>query len=342
MSNVSTHDWPASEWHSIFFVASSLNLSHLMANRGWVTVLCQAVSWIMSHPTEGEWWFFARQLSSIVSHLMTNSLWVTLHLFSLLGSLINHPMTNRVWVIIHFFLLARQSHQPCLILWLTGSEWYYIFFHLQGSLINIIPWPTVCEWHSLHAKKSHQSCLILWPTGSEWHCIFPVSFITHVSCLILWPIDSEWHYFFLLIMSDYPMTNSNRGWVTVICKAVLLTMLPTGGEQWLFAQQSHQLCLIPWPTVCKWHWIFFFARQSHQSCFVSWPTVCEWHYNFSLPESLINHVLSLDPQPVSFTVFFPCQRVPSIMSLSMDHRVWVTLLVFLCHAVNHSGMPKRL
>ena len=102
---------------------------------------------------------------------------------------------------------------------------------------------------------------IPWPTGSEWHNLIPVprSLINHISFhdhqkvgytdLFLCQAVSS-------IMSDdsYPMTNSM--WVTRL--------------------------------------LYLFARQSHQSCLIPWPTVCEWHQFIWLPNSLINPVSSHD------------------------------------------------
>ena len=53
-------------------------------------------------------------------------------------------------------------------------------------------------------------------------------------------------------------------------------------------RQSHQSCLVPWPTGCKWH------RQFHQSCLslIPLPAGSEWHCFICLPGSLINHISS--------------------------------------------------
>ena len=82
------------------------------------------------------------------------------------------------------------------------------------------------------------------------------------------------------------------------CQAVSSIMShPMTNRQWavtllyFFARQSHQSCLIPWPTGSEWHcFISFMPGQSHQSCLIQWPTGSEWCYFISFPGTLINHV----------------------------------------------------
>ena len=133
---------------------------------------------------------------------------------------------------------------------------------------------------------------------------------------------------------------TNRKWVNTVL---------------FLARQSHQSCIIPWPTGSEWHcfiylsgsssimshpmtnrqWVTllcFFARQSHQSCLIPWPTESEWHCFISLPGSLINHVwFHCDQQGVSDTALLLCQvAVSLIMShpIMMANRKWVMLLHF--------------
>ena len=94
------------------------------------------------------------------------------------------------------------------------------------------------------------------------------------------------------------------------------------------------------------------ARQSHQSCLIPWPTASKWHHFISLPGSLISHASSHDQQGVSdITLFlcqavsnhvssceqqtvsalFLCQAVSSVLSHPMTNRQWVTLLFFFAH-----------
>ena len=115
------------------------------------------------------------------------------HIIALPSSLIvSYCMTNRMWVRL-FYVLARHSHQSCLILWPKVGEWD-CFITLPGTLMNHVSshvWQEVSEtgWflfqapssivsHSMtksgwvrllyvFARHSHQSCLIPWPTVCE-------------------------------------------------------------------------------------------------------------------------------------------------------------------------------
>ena len=186
--------------------------------------------------------FLWQVVSSIMSHPMTNSLWVTdaSFLWQAVSSTISHPMTNRMWVTLLCFF-ARQSH------------WLSVSFHDQQSvsdktalvLFQVDSWimshpMTNSMWVTLlylkFARQSHQSCFIPWPIVGEWHC-----FITIINCV--WSHNQQevsdtalFLYQSVSSIMSHPMTNSE--WVTLL---------------------------------------YFFARQSYQSCFISWPTASEWH-----------------------------------------------------------------
>ena len=127
--------------------------------------------------------FLFQEVSLIMFHPITNSMWVTLlNFFQAVSLIMFHPMANRMWVTLLYFF-ARQSHQSCFIPWPTGCEWH-CFISLPGSLIDhvsshdqqgvsdttlflcqvfshkscIIPWlATVCEWLSLLNSCARQS-----------------------------------------------------------------------------------------------------------------------------------------------------------------------------------------
>ena len=145
------------------------------------------------------------------------------------------------------------------------------------------------------------------------------------------------------IMSWHPMTK--RQWVTHC-----FISLP--GSPSIF---SHPMTNRKWVTL-----LYFFARQSHQSCLIPWPTESEWHcFMSSMPGSLINHVSSYDQkevsdyffarhclinhvsshaqQQVSDTALFPCQAVSSIMPHPMTNRKWVTLLNLFARSEEHTS-----
>ena len=176
--------------------------------------LCQAVSSIMSPSHDQQRvsdmldFFQCQTVSSIISG-PTESGWHYFISFPLTSSLINHVSSNRQWVT----LLARQSHQSCLIPWATDSEWH-CFISWPGSLINHVSshdQQAVSELLFLHQVVSS---IIPWPTASKWCCLISLS----SSLIILaWPTvgESQWQYSFTgsFIMS-HPMTN--REWVTLV------------------------------------------------------------------------------------------------------------------------------
>ena len=181
INHVSSHDQQlVSDTALILCQTVSSIMFHLVANRQWVMLLYFFVrqshwSWVIPWPTVCEWHccisfklpgslinhpsshdqqpvsdtalFLYQEISSVMFHPLTNSLWVTLLslCISLPGSLITHDsspeqqyvsdtvflgqavsaivfhhMTNSLWVPL-FYLFARQSHQSCFILWPTVS-----------------------------------------------------------------------------------------------------------------------------------------------------------------------------------------------------------------------------
>ena len=146
----------------------------------------------------------------------------------------------------------------------------------------------------------------------------------------------------LTLMISHPMANS--GWVTaqfihtnlvmshpVLQQAVSDTIVFLCQEVSLI--MSHRMINSLWVTL---H--YFLARQSHQSCLIPWPTVCEWHCFIALPGSLINHVLSHDQQGVSDTTLLLFQAVSSH---PMTNSMWVTLLYFLARQSHQSCLTSH-
>ena len=261
-----------------------------------------------------------------------------------------------MWATPHVFF-ARQSQH------VSSHDQQYVsdttlFLCQAVSLIMSHPWAmTNSMWvmllSYLFAKQSHQSCLILWPTESEWHSYISscqtVSSIAGVSCHDQQKVSDTALFLCQAVSSIMSHPVINREWVMALL--------------YFFARQSHQSCVLQWPTECEWHcfnslpgslikWIMyppmansmcvtllcFFARQSHQSCLILWPTESEWHSYISLLGSLINHASSYDQQEVSVTPTFLCQAISSIVSHPMTNRQWVTLLYFFArqpHQVNH-------
>ena len=296
-----------------------------MTNRMWVTVLYffakqSHQSCLIPWPTGSEWHCLISLPSCLIPWPTVCESDTALLPCQAVSSIMSHPMTNSMWVTLLYFF-ARQSHQSCLIPWPKGSEWH-CFMSLSGSLINhvsshdqqyvsdtaLFPCqadPSLSlpminrEWVTLwllyfFAKQSHQSCLIPWPTACEWHCFvsLPGSLINHVSSYDQQEVSDTALFPCQKVSSvmSHPMTNSL--WVTLL---------------YFFARQSHQSCLIPWPTGCEWHCYISLSGslinhvsqgvsdtalfQSHQlACLIPWPTASECHCFISLPGSLINHV----------------------------------------------------
>ena len=216
---------------------------------------------------------------------------------------------NRQWVTLLYFF-ASQSHQSHLTIpWPTGSEWHcFYFFANQSHQSYLIPWPTGSEWQLLVSSigMSHLSMTNL---ACEWHYFIPLppgSLINHVSShdqqvvsdaalFLCQPVsinhvsshltNSQWAvtllYFFasqLINFTSHPMTN--REWVTPVL--------------YFLASQSHQSCLIPWPTGSEWHCFISLPASliNWLIQLISWPTGSEWHCFISLPGSFINHAIS--------------------------------------------------
>ena len=215
-------------------------------------------------------------------------------------------MANRQWVKLLYF----QSHQSCLIPWPTGSGWHCFI----SSLINCV---------SSHDQQ-----------GVSDTTLFPISSImSHPNQQYV----SDTTLFFCLAVSStmsHPMTN--REWVTLL---YLITYAhPMTNSMWgtmLYFFASLQLITVSHPMINRM-WVtlllHFFARHSYQSCLIPWPTVCEWHYFISLlAGSLISHVSSHDQQQVSGTALFLCQVV---LALIMSYQAVSDTALLLCQAVS--------
>ena len=130
-------------------------------------------------------------------------------------------MTNRMWVTLPpFFCKAISSH--------------------------FIPWPTVCEWHSLlvSERQSHHIS-----SHDQQRVSDTPSFFLQNNLITLHPMtNSKWVTLLTFLRKFHDISShDNSKWVTLppfFCKAI----------------SSH---FIPWPTGCEWHSLLFSARQSH-------------------------------------------------------------------------------
>ena len=309
-------------------------MSHPVKNREWVTLL----------------YFFARQSHqsclTVPWPTAKSSEWCCF--ISLPGSFItimSHPMTNRKWAVTLLYFFARQSHQSCLIPWLTASE---------------LLWPLL--WQAVSSIMSHPMTTRKWVTLLYFFASQAVSSImSHIMTNRMWVT-------LLLFLcqaasSIMPHSMTNSKWVILLHffarqshKSCLIPW-PTGGEchtlLCFFSRQSHQPCIIPWPSGSEWHLCLCQAVSSIIS-HIPWPTVCEWHclflchiishmtdrewvtlHCFFARQSQINYISSHDQQQVSDTILLLCQAVLSVtMSHHMTNRMWAqTLLYFF--AMHH-------
>ena len=161
---------------------------------------------------------------------------------------------------------------------------------------------------------------------------------------------------------SHPMTNSM--WVTLLyCSLInLASSHDQQGVSDTALWQSHQSCLIPWPTACEWYcliavsslmshpitnslWVTLLdsdARQSHQCSFcdqqgaVSDTVLCPPLYHPIHDQQVVSpvkvstmlfHSISYDEQQMTVS------DMPSlpVTSLHMINRRWVTVHLFSCY-----------
>ena len=160
-------------------------------------------------------------------------------------------MTNSKWVTLHIWWKAVSSHH---FLWWTASEWHCtlcdrqcrhiisydkqevsdIAHVVKGSLITSFPM-TNRKWVTLHIVwKAVSSHHFLWWTGSEWHCT-----VCERQSHQMFSYDQQYvsdiaHFLKGSPITSFPMTN--RKWVT-------LHILWKGVSWHLFL----------WPKDCEWH-----------------------------------------------------------------------------------------
>lgn len=150
---------------------------------------CQAVSWHLIPWTGGKWLKISALSGSLMSHVLFNDKQEVSDTFLVSGSLImSHPMTNRMWVTPYFSISTCLTHP------MTNSWWVILHFDLLPcSLIMsdpIIQWTTACEYHTEFVSHHAVSCLVPLPpiAGKLWYifstCSLNISLTT----------GGEWHY----------------------------------------------------------------------------------------------------------------------------------------------------
>ena len=127
-------------------------------------------------------------------------MWATVVCFLGVSSIVSHPMTNSKWVSTVLCFCAKQSHYLCLTSHDHCSQWVTpVHFFARQSHQSCLPCPTVCEcqWISLPGSlinhvSSHDQQQV-----SETALFFCQTLINHVPG-IPWPTVCEWHWFISL------------------------------------------------------------------------------------------------------------------------------------------------
>ena len=271
-------------------------ISHILSNREWAVALFSASeAYRITLLTKREWAIFSLPGSLIMSHPMTTSGWVAAHWIHS-HDVLSHSMTNRQWVALllsfklpgnhinHVSLFHDQQRVSDTVLFLClAVSW--IMSHLR-TIRDL--WVTLLYFF---ARQSHQSCLVL--TNRKW-----------VTQLVSLP-------------GSHVSSHDQQG-------------VSDTGTIFFLWQASHQSCLSHDQQDVSDTALFLCQAVSSILCLIPWPTGCKWHCLISLPDSLINHCVSSHDQQklVSDTALFLCQKVASIMSCPMTNSMWVVLLHF--------------
>ena len=316
-----------------------------MTNSKWVTLYCVSRQLMTSFlwPTGSEWHCTFCEMSSFP---MTNSLWVSLHIFCERQSHYILPMANSPWVPLHIAVKGIHSVTSCHMinrLWvtlcivvqsrtitpflMTNSLW--VTFHIVMKGIAITSFPlTSRKWVRFHILwKAFLSHLLLWPTESEWHCTFVKG----------------------SLMTSF--TRTNRKWMSCnFCET-------QSHDTFYYDQQSVSLNIAHFVNRVLWH-LFLWptpACESHCtllwkaviSYFSLWSTDCEWHctlwegQSYSMTNSLWvtlhwnifwkgvfeSHIL-LWPTVGEWHCTFVKGSLIASFPMIMTNRMWVTWHIF--------------
>ena len=166
--------------------------------------------------------------------------------------IMSHP---RVWVALVYFF-PKQSHHLSHGQQFVSDMGLFLYqevsssFHDQQlvsdttlflcqAVSSILPhlvtnrkWVTLVYFHAWHS--------IVWPTGSKLPLVYSwQSTLTyHISSHDHQSVSDIGLFFCQVASSIMSHPMMNREWVTLL---------------YFFPKQSHQSCLIPWPTACEWH-----------------------------------------------------------------------------------------
>ena len=258
---------------------------------------------------------------------MTNSGWVTLHLFFLtiqshcIWSHEHQQVSDTAFVFLdhpiscHFihdqqdvsdtaFVFLDHPVSLHLIPWLTECQGHCIYYSWPSCLIAFHPWSwTVCEWHSI-CFSWPSSLIVFHPmTNREWVTLH-LFFLTMFNPMNI----SEWvtlHLFFLTIKSHCISSHEHQ---------------QVNDTAFVFLDLLVSLHCIPWPTACKWHCICF----SWPSSLISFHPFRLWVMLHLFFLTIQSHCISShDQQEVSYPALFFLT-----IQFLITHRMWVTLHLF--------------
>ncbi len=319
--------------------------------------------------------------SLITSFLMTNSMWVTLHiLWKVVSSHLClspigggwhctfHEMQSNLIFSYHQQRVSDIAHfvKGSLITSVPMYDQQYvsdIAHFVKGSPITSFPMPTNSKWVTLHILwKAVWSHLFIWPTASEQHSTFCERQSDHISYDQQFVSDIACFVVKGSLITSFSMTNSL--WVTlqVLWQAVSLHL---SYDQQFVSDIAHfvkgSLTFISFPmTNRKWALTLHICeRQSHHifSCdqwgwvtlHILWKAI--WSRLFLSPTACEWHCTAFGERQSDHIFSYGQQRVSDIahfvegsliiLSFPMANSEWVTLHCILWKAITSFPMTNR-
>ena len=223
---------------------------------------------------------------------MTHSMWVSLPLFCHWVSwVLSHVMTNSVWVTLIFYF-ARQSYLISSHDQQTVSDAALFFAqcilsHTNSKWALIIP--LLSDWQST------------WPTGCQCECHCPFFLL---GSLIPWPTACEQQSSLIFLgnlTTFHPMTN--RMWVKLPFYLPCSHHITSWSvcKWWCIFSVMDSLHLIPCPTASEQLPFFSAILSSHGQQFVS-----DTSFSYAVLSSILNHMTN--SMWVTHTVLCPAMQ----------------------------------
>ena len=215
-------------------------MHYSVTNSQWVTLhflLCQVVSLcLIPLPTGSEWHyiFFFQAVSCLQQKVSDTALFLLPANF-----IMSHHITNRVWVTLHYFFYQPSPGSFIMSHLVSNREWVTPTFSFVGSLTTLPMFNSL--WVTLHDSFYKA---VSQQTECEWHCLFPFSRQSQHHLLSHYQQEVSDTAFCFARPSHYV---SNSVWVILhffFCQAVSSCLIPwwTGGECmacFLLPRESH-------------------------------------------------------------------------------------------------------